>query len=165
MVEKLKHYEEQCCVYHEHSINGLFLFSLIFLFEILFHIFLEFREMLESVERTSSSMAKLELDEQIQQAEQVLNQFKKQFDETIDKKLTEDNEEKTKHFDQLRPTFGHPARKNDLQEIDRQEKQRQNELQQTMAQLRTNTIVTKNTVFPHLSNLLFFVCLSRRISN
>jgi hypothetical protein len=110
--------------------------------------------MLESVERTSSSMAKLELNEQIQQAEKVLNEFKQQFDETINKKLNEDNEEKTKHFDQLRPTFGHPARKNDLQEIDRQEKLRQNELQQTMTQLRSNTIV-KN-IFPNLSNLFLF---------
>jgi hypothetical protein len=89
-------------------------------------------------------MAKLELNEQIQQAEKVLNEFKQQFDETINKKLNEDNEEKTKHFDQLRPTFGHPARKNDLQEIDRQEKLRQNELQQTMTQLRSNTIVKKH---------------------
>jgi hypothetical protein len=99
-------------------------------------------------------MAKLELNEQIQQAEKVLNEFKQQFDETINKKLNEDNEEKTKHFDQLRPTFGHPARKNDLQEIDRQEKLRQNELQQTMTQLRSNTIV-KN-IFPNLSNLFLF---------
>jgi len=100
-------------------------------------------------------MAKLELNEQIQQAEKVLNEFKQQFDETINKKLNEDNEEKTKHFDQLRPTFGHPARKNDLQEIDRQEKLRQNELQQTMTQLRSNTIV-KN-IFLNLSDLFFFV--------
>jgi len=100
-------------------------------------------------------MAKLELNEQIQQAEKVLNEFKQQFDETINKKLNEDNEEKTKHFDQLRPTFGHPARKNDLQEIDRQEKLRQNELQQTMTQLRSNTIV-KN-IFPNLSDLFLFV--------
>jgi hypothetical protein len=99
--------------------------------------------MLELVERTSSLMAKLELNEQIQQAEKVLNEIKQQFDATIDKKLNEDNEEKTKNFAQLRPTLGHPARKNDLQEIDNQEKLRQKELQQIMTQLRSNTIVKK----------------------
>jgi len=99
--------------------------------------------MLELVERTSSLMAKLELNEQIQQAEKVLNEIKQQFDATIDKKLNEDSEEKTKNFAQLRPTLGHPARKNDLQEIDNQEKLRQKELQQIMTQLRSNTIVKK----------------------
>ena len=117
--------------------------------------------MLESVERTSSSMAKLELEEQVQQSEKSLNGFKQQFDETIDTKLTEDNEAKTKHFDQLRPTFGHPARKNDLQELDRQEKQRQNELQQSMAQLRTNTIVGKT----YFSIFEIYSFLFRRIFN
>ena len=99
--------------------------------------------MLELVERTSSLMAKLELDEQIEQAEKLLNEFKQQFDEVVQRKLEEDNEERTNHFDQLRPTLGHPARKNDLQEIDNQEKKRQTELQQTVTQLRSNTIVKK----------------------
>jgi len=98
--------------------------------------------MLELVERTSSLMAKLELDEQIQQAEKVLNEIKQQFDEIIEKKLNEDNEEKMKNFDQLRPTLGHPARKNDLEEIDNREKIRQTELQQIITQLRSNTIVS-----------------------
>ncbi len=97
--------------------------------------------MLELVERTSSLMAKLELDEQIQQAEKILNEIKQQFDEIIEKKLNEDNEEKMKNFDQLRPTLGHPARKNDLEEIDNREKIRQTELQQIITQLRSNTIV------------------------
>ncbi len=99
--------------------------------------------MLELVERTSSLMTKLELDEQIQQAEKVLNDIKQQFDTTVEKKLNEDDEEKSKNFEQLRPTLGHPARKTDLQEIDKREKLRQNELQQAMTQLRTNTIVMK----------------------
>jgi hypothetical protein len=99
--------------------------------------------MLELVERTSSLMAKIELDEQIQQAEKILNEIKQQFDTIIEKKLNEDNEEKIKNFEQLRPTFGHPARKNDLLEIDNREKIRQNELQQIITQLRTNTIVKK----------------------
>src|SRR5438874_1775247 len=99
--------------------------------------------MLELIERTSSLMAKLELNDQIQQAEKVLNDIKQQFDTIIDKKLNEDNEEKSKNFEQLRPTFGHPSRKNDLQEIDNKEKIRQNEFQQMITQLRSNTIVTK----------------------
>jgi len=106
-----------------------------------FDCLLEFREMLESVERTSSSMAKLELDEQIREAERVLSEFKQRFDETVENKLKEDTEDKTKNFDRLRPTFGHPARKTQLEEIDQQEKQRQAELQQTINELRTNTIV------------------------
>lgn len=112
-----------------------------FLFECIRLIDLEFREMLELVERTSSAMAKLELDDQVEQAEKVLNDLKGQFEEIINRKLTEDNEETTRHFDQLRPTLGHPARKTDLEEIDKQEKQRQNELQQTITQLRSTTIV------------------------
>jgi hypothetical protein len=99
--------------------------------------------MLELVERTSSLMAKLELDEQLQQAEKTLNDIKQQFDSTVEKKLNEDNEEKTKNFEQLRPTLGHPARKNELQDIDNREKIRQTELQQIITQLRTNTIVNK----------------------
>ena len=141
MIEKLKLYEEQCRVYHEHSINGFYYFKY-FIKTILF-LFIEFREMLELVERTSSLMAKLELDEQLQQAEKTLNDIKQQFDLTVEKKLNEDNEEKTKNFDQLRPTLGHPARKNELQDIDNREKIRQTELQQIITQLRTNTIVNK----------------------
>ncbi|CAF2574698.1 unnamed protein product [Rotaria sp. Silwood2] len=121
MIEKLKNYEEQCRVYHEHSIN-------------------EFREMLELVERTSSLMAKLELDEQIQQAEKVLNDIKQQFDATLDKKLDESNEEKSNNFEQLRPTLGHPSRKNDLEDINNREKLRQDELQKNITQFRSNTI-------------------------
>ena len=112
-----------------------------FLFELIRLIDLEFREMLELVERTSSAMAKLELDDQVEQAEKILNDLKGQFEKIINRKLTEDNEEKSRQFDQLRPTFGHPARKNDLEEIDKQEKQRQNELQQAITQLRSTTIV------------------------
>jgi len=118
---------------------------------------LEFRDMLELVERTSSLMAKLELDEQIQQAEKVLNEIKQQFDEIIEKKLNEDNEEKMKNFDQLRPTLGHPARKNDLEEIDNREKIRQTELQQVITQLRSNTIVNKH--FFKINFQFVFFCL------
>jgi DNA-binding IscR family transcriptional regulator len=119
-----------------------FFFFLKFYFLIKEFSSLEFRDMLELVERTSSLMAKLELNEQIQQAEKVLNEIKQQFDEIMEKKLNEDNEEKTKNFDQLRPTLGHPARKNDLEEIDNREKIRQTELQQVITQLRSNTIVS-----------------------
>ncbi|CAF3644133.1 unnamed protein product [Rotaria sordida] len=121
MIEKLKNYEEQCRAYHEHSIN-------------------EFREMLESVERTSSLMAKIELDEQIEQAEKVLQDIKQQFDRILDKKLNETNEEKSKNFEQLRPTLGHPSRKNELEDINNQEKLRQDEFQKMIIQFRSNTI-------------------------
>jgi hypothetical protein len=141
MIDKLKKYEEQCRTYHEQSINGLFVLSFTKLISNKKCCILEFRDILELVERTSSLMAKLELDEQVQQAEKVLLDIKQQFDSTIDNKLTEDNEEKNKSFEQLRPTFGHPSRKTDLQEIDNREKIRQDELQQIVNQLRTNTIV------------------------
>lgn len=158
MVDKLKHYEEQCRVYHEHSINGLFFF---FYTPIIICLSLEFRDMLELVERTSSLMAKLELDEQIDQAVKNLNELKEQFDSTIETKLNEDNEEKSKNFDQLRPTLGHPARKTDLQEIDKREKIRQNDLQQTITQFRSNTIVIKYLLF--VKQIFFF--FSGRYSN
>lgn len=119
--------------------------------------------MLELVERTSSAMAKLELTDQVEQAEKLLNDLKKQFEDIIERKLTEDNEEKSKHFDQLRPTFGHPARKNDLQEIDTQEKQRQTDLEQTITQLRSSTIVRTNALLPIV--LINRICFSGRCSN
>jgi hypothetical protein len=140
MIDKLKLYEEQCRVYHERSINGLDYFEYFIKTHVLF---LEFRDMLESVERTSSLMAKIELDDQLQQAKKTLNEIKQQFDTTIEKRLSEDSEEKTKNFEQLRPTLGHPARKNDLEDINNREKLRQNELQKIITQLRTNTIVNK----------------------
>jgi hypothetical protein len=104
-------------------------------------LFIEFRDMLELFERTSSLMSKAELNEQIRHSEKILNEIKQEFDRRFNEKLNETNEEKSKHFDQLRPTLGHPARKNDLQEIDNREKKRQNELQQLVVQLRLKTIV------------------------
>jgi hypothetical protein len=140
MVEKLKSYEEQCRTYYEHSING---FYQIFFFSLnkKMLLFIEFRDMLELFERTSSLMSKAELNEQIQHSEKLLNEIKQEFDRIFNEKLNETNEEKSKNFDQLRPTLGHPARKNDLQEIDNRERKRQNELQQLVVQLRLKTIV------------------------
>lgn len=103
--------------------------------------FLEFRGLLESVERTSASMAKLELDEQITLAEKTLNDLKQQFEETLDEKLNETTIEKDNNFDQLRPTLGHPTRKTELEQIDQQEKNRQDELLKMVTQFRSNTIV------------------------
>ncbi|CAM4747075.1 unnamed protein product [Rotaria magnacalcarata] len=141
MIEKLKLYEEQCRVYHEHSINGYYCFPfMISNNKRNIAYFVEFREMLELIERTSSLMAKLELDEQTQEAEKVLNGIEKQFNETLEKILNEANEEKSKNFDQLRPTLGHPTRKTELQEIDNREKSRQSNLLKVVTEFRSNTI-------------------------
>ncbi|CAF0926257.1 unnamed protein product [Adineta steineri] len=126
MIEKLKSYEEQCRSYYEHSIN-------------------EFRDMLELFERTSSLLAKAELNERTQQAEKVLNELKQQFDTILNGKFDDSTTEKSKNYDQLRPTLGHPARKNDLLEIDNREKIRQNELQQLVTELRLTTIKSIKT--------------------
>ncbi|CAF1026509.1 unnamed protein product [Adineta ricciae] len=126
MIDKLKGYEEQCRTYHEQSIN-------------------EFREMLELFERTSSLLAKLELDEQTKQAENVLIGIKHKFDIICDENCQQSEKDKAKNFEQLRPTLGHPARKNELQEIDSHEKQRQNELQQLISDLRSKTIKSIQT--------------------
>lgn len=111
--------------------------------------------MLESVERTSSLMAKLELDEQVQQAEKVLNDIKQQFDKTLEKIFNEADEEKKKNFEQLRPTLGQPARKHELEEIDNREKARQNEIQKMMTQFRSNTIVSSIYNKNNLNNIIF----------
>ena len=98
--------------------------------------------MLELFERTSSLLAKLELDEQTKQAENVLIGIKRKFDITCDENCQQSEKDKAKNFEQLRPTLGHPARKNELQEIDNHEKQRENELQQLISDLRSKTIVS-----------------------
>ncbi|CAF0808765.1 unnamed protein product [Rotaria sordida] len=121
MIEKLKNYEEQCRSYHENSIN-------------------EFRNVLELFERTSTLMAKIEFNEQLFQAEEILFNCKQQFDMTLNKELNESNNEKQINFQQLRPTFGDPAKKNHLQTIDNQEKLRQDNVQKICNELRANTI-------------------------
>ncbi|CAF5109823.1 unnamed protein product, partial [Rotaria magnacalcarata] len=121
MIEKLKNYEEQCRTYHESSIN-------------------EFRFMLELFERTSSLMPKIEFNEQTFQSEKVLIEFKQQFDTIIDKELNQSNCEKQTNLQQLRPTYGAPAKKSFLQAIDNQEKLRQENIQKLISQLRSTTI-------------------------
>ncbi|CAF4534188.1 unnamed protein product [Rotaria sp. Silwood1] len=121
MVEKLKSYEEQSRSYHENSIN-------------------EFRNALELFERTSTLMAKIEFNEQLFQAEKILFDSKQQFDIALNKQLNESNNEKQINFQQLRPTFGYPAKKNYLQTIDNQEKLRQDNTQKICNELRSNTI-------------------------
>jgi hypothetical protein len=59
----------------------------------------------------------------------------------LNKNLNESNNEKDKNFELLRPTFGHPTKKNHLQTIDNREKLRQDDLQKIIDQLRSNTIV------------------------
>ncbi|CAM4857478.1 unnamed protein product [Rotaria socialis] len=121
MIEKLKNYEQQCRTYHENSIN-------------------EFHFMLELFERTSSLMPKIEFNEQIFQSERVLIEFKQQFDMIIDKELNQSNCEKQTNLQQLRPTYGAPAKKSYLQAIDNQEKLRQENIQKLISQLRSTTI-------------------------
>ena len=102
---------------------------------------IEFRTTLELFERTSSLMAKIELDEQIIQGEKILQEFKQQFDSIFNKKLHEFNDEKQQIFELLRPTFGHPAKKSDLQILDNREKIREDEAEKVINELRFNTIV------------------------
>ncbi|CAF1416429.1 unnamed protein product [Adineta steineri] len=121
MVEKLKNYEEQCLSHHGYSIN-------------------EFRNILEVFERASSSMAKMELDEQIIQGEKILFELKQQFDTTFNQNLNESTDEKQKYFELLRPAIGLPAKRSDLETLDNQEKIREDTLEKFINQLRTNTI-------------------------
>jgi hypothetical protein len=86
-------------------------------------------------------MAKIELDEHIIQAENILLEFQRQFQMLLAKKLNESNEKRQTNFELLRPTFGHPGKKHDLQIIDNQEKLRQDDIQNIVNQLRSNTIV------------------------
>ena len=139
MLEKLKGYDDQCRSYHENSVNGNSLDE-VRLSHLRDHL-LEFRDELESFERTASLMVKLELDGQIHQAEQVLIALKQQFDTALEKRLAESQQEEVNHFEQLRPTLGHPARKNDLQDIDNLEKTRLSSLEQLVQQLRSNSTV------------------------
>jgi hypothetical protein len=86
-------------------------------------------------------MAKIELDELMIQAEKILLEFRQQFNMILNKKLNESNNEKEKNFELLRPTLGHPTKKNYLQTIDNREKERQDDIQKIIDQLRSNTIV------------------------
>ena len=104
-------------------------------------ILLEFRTILESFERISSQLAKIEFNEQLAEGERVLFQLKQQFSQALQKKLIESNEEKETNFEALRPNFGHPSKKNYLQTIDDREKQRQEGLQKNITELRSNTTV------------------------
>ena len=86
-------------------------------------------------------MVKLELEGQIHQAEQLLIARRQQFDTALEQRLAETHQEEVNHFEQLRPTLGHPARKNDLQDIDNLEKSRLTSLEQFVQQLRSNSTV------------------------
>ncbi|CAF0851526.1 unnamed protein product [Adineta ricciae] len=121
MIEKLKHYEEQCLAHHAYSIN-------------------EFRNILELFERTSSLMAKIELDEQIREGEKSLLEFKQQFDTTFNQKLNESNAEKQKLFESLRPALGLPGKKSDLEVLNNREKVREEQLEQVITQLQKDTL-------------------------
>lgn len=54
-------------------------------------------------------------------------------------------EDKSNHFDKLRPMLGHPSKKIDLQTLDNKEKQRQEEFGNLLNELKTNTMVKKKT--------------------
>lgn len=86
-------------------------------------------------------MAKIEFDEQMVEGEKTLFELKQQFYQTLQKKLAESNEEKEINFESLRPNFGHPSKKDHLQTIDDREKHRQEDLQTTVTELRSNTMV------------------------
>ncbi len=93
-------------------------------------------------------MARIELNEQMIQADNILLEFQEQFHTLLNKKLNESNEKKQKNFELLRPTFANPEKKHDLQIINDQEKLRQDNIQKFLNQLRSNTIV-KNYFHKH----------------
>lgn len=89
-------------------------------------------------------MAKIEFDEQMAEGEKTLVELKQQFHQALEKKLDESNEEKDMNFEALRPNFGHPSKKDRLQTIDDREKQRQEDLQNIIAEFRSNTLVDRH---------------------
>ena len=131
--------KNQCRIHHEQSINGLIDFRCHHL--IFCRFILEFRDVLELFERLSSSIGKIELNELTVQAEKNLDELKYQFDVTLYNLLKKANSEKTKNFGSLRPTLGQPSRKDDLERIDQEERVRQNNINSTVQQLRSTTIV------------------------
>lgn len=96
---------------------------------------------METFERLSSSIGKIEMNELFVQAEKTLDELKYQFDLTIYNLVKQSNNEKTKNFKTLRPTFGQPSRKTELEQIDQNERIRQNQIISTVQQLRLTTIV------------------------
>lgn len=145
MIEKLKNYEQQCRSYHEHSINGLKSFFFFYPTEYI-SFSIEFRDLLESFESTSSLISKIELDELMIEGEELVFKYQQDFNLILDKELNKTNYEKEKNFQLLRPTFGHPGKKNHLQTIDNQEKTRQDNIQKTIDQFRINTVVIKEKI-------------------
>lgn len=101
----------------------------------------EFRDVLEIFERVSSSIAKIELQELMLDAEKNLNERKRQFDIDLNETLDQSNDEKTSNYEHLRPTLGQPARKHDLEQIDTREKHRQEDISKKIHNLRTDAIV------------------------
>jgi hypothetical protein len=106
-------------------------------------------------------MAKLEFDEQVGQAEKVLIELKQQFDKTLDEKLKDAKQTKADNFEHLRPVLGHPSRKAELQELDQQEKQRQDALKEAISQLRSNTTVI--SLLRNVACMLLLSHFSRKI--
>jgi hypothetical protein len=145
MIEKLKSYEQQCRTFHEQSINGL-------ISSFKKHYFnekkplLEFRSILELFERTSSLMAKIELDEELRDGEKMLFDLKQQFHTMLRENLNGSNNEKEKNYGLLRPTFGQPAKKDHLHVIDDREKHRQENINKVLEQLRSTTMVNKSII-------------------
>ena len=108
---------------------------------ILFWLVSEFRDILEFFERVSSSIGKIELQELMLDAEKNLTERKRQFDIDLNETLDQSNDEKTRNYEHLRPTFGQPARKHDLEQIDAREKRRQEDISKKIHNLRTDAIV------------------------
>lgn len=117
--------------------NKINRFCLIFL--------LEFRGILEQFERLSCSIGKIELEQHMKQAEQSLHEAKQRFDSELIRKINQSNIENKKNYDLLRPTFGQPSRKNELEEIDQRERSRLVDIDQKIQHLRISTIV--NNIF------------------
>ena len=74
-------------------------------------------------------------------AETNINERKRHFEMELNERLHKSNEEKTSNYELLRPTFGQPARKHDLEQIDTRERRRQDDISKKIQILRTDAIV------------------------
>ena len=99
-------------------------------------------------------MAKFELDAHVLSAEKDLMALKQQFDLKLNKKLNESNAEKARNLELVRPTLAQPSRRNDLDNIDNQERLRQHDLERFLGQLHSNTMVIILTFFLRTSSCL-----------
>lgn len=103
-------------------------------------------------------MSKIEFNQLIIESEKILFDYQKNFHILLNKNLNQTKNDREKNFELLRPTFGHPGKKDHLENIDNQEKLRQIRVGRSIDQLRLDTIVkTKksNFLFDQICSFIF----------